>query len=84
MKNEDYLVLSHPVPDWPLPDLLTRSEREVVRAVLAGASRAEVARVRGTSRNTVANILASAFRKLGVNSRLELAARLASRSEPPS
>lgn len=84
LRNEDCLVLSHPVRHWPLPDILTRSEREVVRAVLEGASRAEVARARGSSRHTVANIIASAFRKLGVNSRLELASRLASSSETPS
>ena len=55
---------------------LTRAEREVVLLVLAGASSNEVAARRRTSSRTVANQLASAFRKLGVNGRTELAARL--------
>jgi DNA-binding CsgD family transcriptional regulator len=75
--NADYLILSYPLPRWTLPDVLTRSEREIVQAILDGAARAEVARERGTSPRTVSNILARAFRKLGVSSRLELAARLA-------
>jgi DNA-binding CsgD family transcriptional regulator len=56
---------------------LSAAEREVVRAVLAGAPNAGIARARGTSARTVANQLASIFRKLGVASRHELVARLA-------
>jgi DNA-binding CsgD family transcriptional regulator len=54
---------------------LTPSEREVVAAVLRGVSNAALARARGVSLRTIANQLASAFSKLGVRSRSELAAR---------
>jgi len=73
---ELYAVLSHPLPTWTVPDTLTQSEREVVRAVLSGRNQRDVAAERGTSQSTVANQLASAFRKLGVRSRAELAAVL--------
>jgi DNA-binding CsgD family transcriptional regulator len=51
---------------------LTPVEAEVTRLLAAGLSNAEIARVRGTARRTVANQVASVFRKLGVSSRLEL------------
>ncbi len=51
---------------------LTATELKVARAAMAGASNAEIARQRGCSARTVANQLASAYRKLGVTSRLEL------------
>jgi DNA-binding NarL/FixJ family response regulator len=60
-------------------EALTESEREIVRAAGAGLSNAEIARQRRRSERTVANQLASAFRKLGVASRHALAARLTSR-----
>ncbi len=56
-------------------DALTPAEREVTAMVLGGASNAEVARRRATSRRTVANQLASVYRKLGVTGRRELIAR---------
>jgi DNA-binding CsgD family transcriptional regulator len=61
-----------------LPDdaNLSPAEREVVRAALAGKTDAAIARARGRSPRTVANQLRSAFHKLGVSSRGELAARL--------
>jgi DNA-binding CsgD family transcriptional regulator len=74
--GEEYLVLSHPLSTWELPAILTPAEREVVHALLRGASRAQIAEARGSSVRTVANLLAQAFRKLGVRSRVELAARL--------
>jgi len=57
--------------------LLTTAERAVVALVLSGWSNAQVALRRGCSARTVANQLASAYRKLGVGSRAELAARVA-------
>jgi DNA-binding NarL/FixJ family response regulator len=60
---------------WHMPDTLTPAERQVVLAVLAGFSNADIAQARGSSPRTVANQLAAIFRKLGVRSRAELAAR---------
>jgi DNA-binding CsgD family transcriptional regulator len=53
---------------------LTLAEREILRSLLDGMTRASIARVRATSERTVANQIASVFRKLGVHSRSELAA----------
>jgi DNA-binding CsgD family transcriptional regulator len=64
-----------------LPETLTSAERAVVAAVLRGCSYAEIARERGSSPHTVGNLLANAFRKLGVRSRGELAAKLVARNE---
>ena len=55
-------------------DALTPSERDVARAVLANKSNADIADERGRSARTVANQIASLFRKLGIGSRAELAA----------
>lgn len=52
---------------------LSEAEREVVLAILDGRSNAEIALARCRSVRTVANQAASAFRKLGVRSRSELA-----------
>jgi|SRR5580704_422870 DNA-binding CsgD family transcriptional regulator len=69
-----YVLLSFP-RSHDLLDALTPAERQVALAVLAGLSNAEVARMRGSSPRTVANQLATIFRKLAVRSRAELAAR---------
>ena len=67
---------------------MTEAEHHVVDAVLGGKSNADIARERGTSARTVANQVASVFRKLGVHSRGELTAlapllcgRLATRAD---
>lgn len=65
-------------PELPaLQVSLSISEREIVAAALRGASNREISLARGTSVRTVANQLASAFEKLGVRSRRELASRVA-------
>jgi DNA-binding CsgD family transcriptional regulator len=56
-----------------LPDL-TAAEFQVVERVLQGQSNHEIAQGRGTALRTVANQLASIFRKLGISSRTELMA----------
>lgn len=56
---------------------LTGAERAVVCAALAGQSNPQISRARGVSVRTVANQLASAYRKLGVTSRTALASLLA-------
>ncbi len=53
---------------------LTPTERAVAAAAAAGCTNLEIARARGSSLHTVANQLASIYRKLGINSRAELAA----------
>jgi DNA-binding CsgD family transcriptional regulator len=71
--------------EWPTPApaeavarrRLTRAEREVTALLVAGLSNAEIARRRGSSPRTVANQVASIFQKLGVSSRLELQAAIA-------
>jgi DNA-binding CsgD family transcriptional regulator len=73
----DYLVLSYALGRYRAPDGLTVAERAVVDAVASGATNAEIARLRGTSARTIANQLASVFRKLGVGTRHELVLRLA-------
>lgn len=55
---------------------LTDAERDVVMLVILGLSNKEVAEQRACSARTVANQLASAYRKLEVGSRGELVARL--------
>ena len=80
--DDRFLVVSYALPRWQLPDELTASERDVVLRVLHGASRNEIAERRGSSPRTIANLLASAFRKLGVQSKIELAAKLASAALP--
>jgi DNA-binding CsgD family transcriptional regulator len=72
-----YAVLSYPLPTVERCKLLTRAERDVLALLLSGLSNAEIARQRRTSVRTVANQVASIFDKLGVSSRSELAALMA-------
>ena len=65
-----------------MPPILSESEMEVARAVLAGRTNAEIAAARGRSVKTVANQLGSIYGKLGVRDRYELAAVLV--GEDPS
>ena len=60
-----------------LPEALSTCERDVAALVLRGASNAQIAAARAKSARTIANQVASVFRKLGVRSRGELAARFA-------
>jgi DNA-binding CsgD family transcriptional regulator len=64
----------------PHVDGLTPAELEVLALVLDGRDTPEVARARGSSPRTIANQVASIFRKLGVGSRAELAARVLGRA----
>jgi DNA-binding CsgD family transcriptional regulator len=54
--------------------VLTLSERAVATLCLQGMSSREIARKRAVSERTVANQLATIYRKLGVQSRRELRA----------
>ena len=57
-------------------DALSRAEREVADLVTHGYSDAQIACARGASPRTVENQLHGIYRKLGIHSRTELAARL--------
>ena len=70
------VVLTFPLPEPRWPDALTSAEREVAQLLLDGATNASIAKMRGTSRRTVTNQVASIFRKAGVTSRIELAAHV--------
>ncbi len=54
---------------------LTPRERQLVAEILKGQTNRSIAAVLGTSVQTVRNQLTTLYRKLGVSSRLELAAR---------
>lgn len=54
---------------------LTEAERDVALAVARGLSNAEIAKTRGASPRTIANQVAAILKKLGVSSRVALAAR---------
>ncbi len=75
--GEEVAILSYPITREDVTKQLTTAEREIVRALLSGKSNAEIARERGSAERTVANQVASAYRKLAVRSRAELAARCA-------
>jgi DNA-binding CsgD family transcriptional regulator len=55
---------------------LTRRERQLAAEILNGHSNRTIAAAFGVSEQTVRNQLTTLYRKLGVASRLELAARL--------
>jgi DNA-binding NarL/FixJ family response regulator len=76
MEGAEMLILSFRLPPPELPASFTRAERLVACAILEGKSNEQIARERNTSVRTVANQVASVFRKLGVHSRGEVAAKL--------
>src|SRR5687768_17615162 len=68
------------VVSWAQPEVggpLTTAESEVLALAVAGLSNAAIAQRRHCSVRTVANLLARAYRKLGVGSRSGAAAKLA-------
>lgn len=73
--GDAFVVLSFHMPRATIPAGLTDAEGAVLLLLLHGLPSSTIAYVRGTSCRTVANQLASIYRKLGVSSRVELAAR---------
>ncbi len=71
--GSSFAVTSEPVPEAPT---LTRAEQAVLQLLLEGRTNAEIAKVRKTAVRTVANQVASLFKKHGVSSRSELAAKV--------
>lgn len=75
MGKRAFAVVSFPLPAQPPRRArLSPAETAVARLAVAGRSNREIAHARGSSERTVANQMASLFRKLGVRSRSELAA----------
>jgi DNA-binding NarL/FixJ family response regulator len=83
--EHEFLLLEWPLASRPAPPRLTRAEQEVLNLILAGFSNPEIAARRGRSVRTIANQVASLFRRLDVGSRLELFALFAlpPTGEPP-
>ena len=71
--GEELLVIRVPLKRAALDGDLSAAEREVAALALSGLTNSEIGRRRGTSERTVANQMATIFRKLGVRSRAELA-----------
>ena len=67
----EYLYATYP-SDITLPDGLTDAEADVAKMIAAGRSNAEIAEARSVSVRTIANQVASIFRKVGVSSRSDL------------
>lgn len=80
LDDRAYSVVSVLRPDLQFPVPLSDAEAEVVRSLVAGHSHAQISGARATSPRTVANQLATAFRKLGVSGRRATIERLISHS----
>lgn len=72
----ELFLLGTPSLSECLPDDLTIAEKDVAARVLEGFSNRDIARMRGTSVRTIANQVASIFRKLKVTARVELSQAL--------
>jgi DNA-binding NarL/FixJ family response regulator len=75
LEEHAFVLFEWPAGDVVLDDSLTGAERDVLRGILQGESNAAIARRRGSRPRTIANQVASIFRKLSVQSRSELVAR---------
>jgi len=73
--GERYFVLGQDLPQADALASLTPAELRIALAVLDGRSTAAIASELDRSPRTIANHIAAIFRKLGVGSRGELAAR---------
>lgn len=76
VNGERLLIGAYPLADKRKVEKLTDAEREVVAHLLTGSTNGDIALRRGASENTVANQVHSIYAKLGVRSRVELAASL--------
>jgi DNA-binding NarL/FixJ family response regulator len=80
VEGREIVVLSHPLPSLAeaTPDALeglSGAEGAVAALLLAGCSYSEIAATRGTSLGTVKKQIQAIYRKLGIGTRSELAAR---------
>jgi DNA-binding NarL/FixJ family response regulator len=74
----EYRIVSVARPELQLAPLLSRAQYAVLCRYVEGRTHAEIARERCRSERTVANQVATLFRRLGVSGRGELIARLVS------
>jgi DNA-binding NarL/FixJ family response regulator len=70
--ESELLVLSVMRPERRVSGRLPRAESSVLQHLVEGRSHAEIASLRGTSERTIANQLASIFRRLSVSGRNDL------------
>lgn len=70
--TDELVWLSFEHPDPLAPECLTDAEQSVALLVYAGQTNREIADARGVSTKTVGNQLDAIYRKLGVQSRVEL------------
>lgn len=69
-------ILSIPRPDTHLPKSLSQAECAILRLLIEGRSRREMAEMRQTSCHTIANQVSAIFCKLGTSSRFWLIRQL--------
>ncbi len=81
-RGRDYVIIAYPPPRWTLPGLLSAAEQRAVHHLIAGASQRAIADACGIAPRTVANQLASAYRKMHVRSSVELFVALRRASLP--
>jgi DNA-binding CsgD family transcriptional regulator len=81
VEDDEYALFVFPMEEIEPPQGLTRTEREVARALFQGKSNADIGRERGTSPRTIANQLRSIYGKLGVSGRVELIQRCTARPD---
>jgi DNA-binding NarL/FixJ family response regulator len=74
LDDSEYRVIGFPLRRPRAFAALTAAELAIAEGAIEGASTRALARARGVSERTVANQLASIYRKLGVYSRQELVA----------
>jgi DNA-binding CsgD family transcriptional regulator len=82
-EGREWAILSYPMIPREVWECLTVVERVVATLTLRGLSNKRIAAVRHCSPRTVANEVASIFRKLGVFSRAELIAHILSVGNRP-
>jgi DNA-binding CsgD family transcriptional regulator len=78
--HDKYWLVSVERPDLQFPVPLSEAEAAVVRQLVSGHTHAEISEQRATSPRTVANQLASAFKKFGVSGRGAILQRLITHS----
>lgn len=75
VRHDGRWLVSVDIPGATFRDRLSSSEWEVARLSIEGETHDAMARLRGTSRRTVANQLAAVFHKLGISGRSMLRAK---------